>query len=222
MVHARSAFLCCGGEKSRFVAAHPVFETRTSQASSASTRQWPIVQRRSGGGIVMYLMVVVLLMGVLPVVSIIAEGALSHGGADLALLIGKWFVFWSVGVRLILAGLRQIANPSFTAESIFGVRDKGALTIVRELGCGNLSHRAARALRSLQSGVDHARGGRGRSLLRAGWRPAPHERGSKLERDHRDGLGSLHLSRARRLSRRSALPSRMSIAGDRGDRSSAS
>jgi hypothetical protein len=87
----------------------------------------------------MYLVVVVLLMGVLPVVSIVAEAALSHGGADLAHLIGKWFVFWPVGVRLILAGLRQIANPSFTAESIFGVRDKGALTIVRELGFGNLS-----------------------------------------------------------------------------------
>jgi hypothetical protein len=87
----------------------------------------------------MYLVVVVLLMGVLPVVSIVAEAALSHGGADLILLIGKWFVFWSVGVRLILAGLRQIADPSFTAESIFGVRDEGALSIVRELGFANLS-----------------------------------------------------------------------------------
>jgi hypothetical protein len=86
----------------------------------------------------MYLVVVVLLMGVLPVVSIVAEGALSHG-VDLTLLIGKWFVFWPVGVRLILAGVRQIANPSFTAESIFGVRDTGAHPIVRELGFGNLS-----------------------------------------------------------------------------------
>jgi hypothetical protein len=124
MVHARSAFLCCGGEKLHFVAADAIFENRTSLAS---TRQSPIVHRRSGGGIVMYLAVVVLLMGVLPAVSIVAEAALSHGGADLTLLIGKWFVFWSVGVRLILAGLRQTANPSFTAESIFEVRDKGGL-----------------------------------------------------------------------------------------------
>jgi hypothetical protein len=87
----------------------------------------------------MYLTVVILLMGALPVVSIVAEAALSHGGADLTLLIGKWFVFWPVGVRLILAGLRQIANPSFAAESIFRIRDTGALSIVRELGFGNLS-----------------------------------------------------------------------------------
>jgi hypothetical protein len=87
----------------------------------------------------MYLTVVILLMGALPVVSIVAESALFHGGADLVLLVGKWFVFWPVGIRLILAGLRQTTNPSFTAGSIFGVKDKGAHPIVRELGFGNLS-----------------------------------------------------------------------------------
>jgi hypothetical protein len=78
-------------------------------------------------------------MGALPLVSIIAEFALQHGGADPIFLIGKWFVFWSVGVRLMLAGLRQIAQPSFTADAIFGVKDKGALIIVQELGFGDLS-----------------------------------------------------------------------------------
>ncbi len=87
----------------------------------------------------MYLAIVLLLMGVLPVASIVAEAAIAHGGADWTLLIGKWFVFWSVGVRLIFAGLRQIANPSFTAEAIFEVKDKGALIIVQELGFGTLS-----------------------------------------------------------------------------------
>ncbi len=92
-----------------------------------------------GRGIVMYFAVVLLLMGVLPVASIVAEAAILQGGADLTLLIGKWFVFWSVGVRLVLAGVRQIANPSFTAESIFEVKDKGAMIIVQELGVGTLS-----------------------------------------------------------------------------------
>ena len=87
----------------------------------------------------MYLAVIVLLMGVLPIASILVEFVLLHSGADLLFLIGKWFVFWSVGVRLLLAGLRQIANPEFTAETIFGVTDKAALTIVQELGFGNLA-----------------------------------------------------------------------------------
>jgi hypothetical protein len=87
----------------------------------------------------MYLVIVVLLMGVLPVVSILLQAVVLHSGFDPLFLIGKWFVFWSVGVRLLLAGLRQVANPAYTAETIFGVRDKAALPIVRELGFGNLS-----------------------------------------------------------------------------------
>ena len=87
----------------------------------------------------MYLAIVVLLMGVFPAASVVAEAAFQHGGADLTVLIGKWFVFWSVGVRLILAGLRQIMNPAFTAQTIFGIHDQSAFAIVRELGFGNLS-----------------------------------------------------------------------------------
>ena len=87
----------------------------------------------------MYLTAVVLLMAVLPIASILAEAILARGGADVPWLIGKWFVFWSVGVRLMLAGLRQVFNPKFTAETIFGLKDEAALTIVRELGFGNLS-----------------------------------------------------------------------------------
>ena len=87
----------------------------------------------------MYLAVIVLLMGVLPIASILVEFVLLHSSADLLFLIGKWFVFWSVGVRLPLAGLRQIANPEFTAETIFDVKEKAALTIVQELGFGNLA-----------------------------------------------------------------------------------
>jgi hypothetical protein len=78
-------------------------------------------------------------MGVLPIVSILIEFFVPHSSHDLLFLIGKWFVFWSVGIRRMLAGVRQIANPTFTADAIFGVKEKGALTIVQELGFGNLS-----------------------------------------------------------------------------------
>ena len=59
----------------------------------------------------MYL-AVVLLMGVLPIASVLAEIAFSHSETRLPIFIGKWFVFWAVGVRLLLAGLRQIVNPA--------------------------------------------------------------------------------------------------------------
>ena len=87
----------------------------------------------------MYLAMIILLMGVFPALSVIFEFWALHGSADLSFLIGQWFVFWGVGVRLMLAGLRQIANPTFTADVIFGVKEKAALTLVQELGFANLS-----------------------------------------------------------------------------------
>jgi hypothetical protein len=87
----------------------------------------------------MYFVFVVFLMFVLPAASIAVE-ALRFGDADgLMFLVGKWFVFWAVGVRLLLAGIRQVAMPRFTAESIFDIKDPAAHAIVREIGFGNLA-----------------------------------------------------------------------------------
>jgi hypothetical protein len=86
----------------------------------------------------MYLAVVLGFMLVLPVASIAVE-ALVHSGADLWVLVLKWFVFWGVGARLVIAGIRQIANPVFTAKDIFEIDDVRAGKIVQELGFWNLS-----------------------------------------------------------------------------------
>lgn len=85
----------------------------------------------------MYVLIVVALMFVLPLASI---GVDHFGSGQLALsasLVGKWFVFWAVGVRLLTAGLRQMARPQFTAHTILGIHDPRALVLVRELGFGN-------------------------------------------------------------------------------------
>jgi hypothetical protein len=86
----------------------------------------------------MYLAVVLLTMLVLPVGAI----GIDHGsapGTPLMLLVGKWFVFWSAGLRLLLAGLRQFFQPRFTAHEIFGLEDDHALPLVRELGVANFA-----------------------------------------------------------------------------------
>lgn len=99
----------------------------------------------------MYYLMIILLMAVLPIASIIIEHLVDS--ADTLLLAGKWFVFWAGGVRLTMAGVRQIANPAFTAKTIFDIEDAGAQKIVIELGFANL----AMGLVSLAS------------LLRADW-----------------------------------------------------
>jgi hypothetical protein len=87
----------------------------------------------------MYFAVVILLLLILPVASVIAELAVSGGTFNVVFLIGRWFVFWSVGVRLFIAGVRQVVQPRFTAEEIFGIQDSASFPIVREVGFANLS-----------------------------------------------------------------------------------
>jgi hypothetical protein len=91
----------------------------------------------------MYVTMVIALMLALPLISIVAQivltdhGAL-HGAAYLA-VVAKWYVFWAVGARLSLAGLRQIIQPRYTAETILGMKGAEALFFVRELGFANLA-----------------------------------------------------------------------------------
>jgi hypothetical protein len=87
----------------------------------------------------MYFVVVILLLFVFPMASVIAEATLSSNGASIIFLVGKWFAFWAVGVRLFIAGLRQVIQPGFTAKEIFGIQDTASFAIVREVGFANLS-----------------------------------------------------------------------------------
>jgi hypothetical protein len=87
----------------------------------------------------MYFASIALLLLIFPVASIVAEKLLAADTFGVVFLVGRWFVFWSVGVRLFVAGVRQTLQPRFTAEEIFAVRDPGSFAIVREVGFGNLS-----------------------------------------------------------------------------------
>ena len=87
----------------------------------------------------MYLLTVALLTFVLPVASILLDHSLAASAVPWFALIGKWFVFWSAGVRLLLAGLRQFFQPEFTARDIFKLANNDALPIVRELGIANFA-----------------------------------------------------------------------------------
>lgn len=87
----------------------------------------------------MYIAMVVVLMVVCPAVSVLVEAGGGRGSAGIVFLIGKWFVFWAVGIRLFTAGIRQALQPRFTAERIFGAKNAESYAIVREVGFGNLA-----------------------------------------------------------------------------------
>jgi hypothetical protein len=91
----------------------------------------------------MYVPMVIALMLLLPLISIVAQLMLADHSALAAssnlAIVAKWYVFWAVGVRLSLAGLRQIFQPRYTAETILGLKGAESLFFVRELGFANVS-----------------------------------------------------------------------------------
>ena len=68
-----------------------------------------------------------------PLLSVAIEGVVASSALN-ASLVGKWFAFWSVGVRLISAGSRQVLQPEYTAKVILGLESGESLLLVRELG----------------------------------------------------------------------------------------
>ncbi|MGA9851997.1 MAG: DUF6790 family protein [Gammaproteobacteria bacterium] len=86
----------------------------------------------------MYIAIVAVLMLVLPLASIAGEVLFTAAPFSLV-LVGKWFVIWAVGVRLLLAGLRQILQPRYTAQVILSLKSEESLILVRELGFANLA-----------------------------------------------------------------------------------
>jgi hypothetical protein len=87
----------------------------------------------------MYIASVSLLTFILPATSVIAQLLVFKHTTGVLPLVGEWFVFWAVGVRLLIAGLRQVVNPKFTAEEIFNINSAEPLILVRELGFANIS-----------------------------------------------------------------------------------
>lgn len=86
----------------------------------------------------MYFIMIILLMLVLPTGSVLVETLVWHSDASWIALVGKWFVFWGVGIRLALAGGLQVFTPAFTAETL-EIKDPKASVLIRELGFGNLA-----------------------------------------------------------------------------------
>jgi hypothetical protein len=85
----------------------------------------------------LYIISTIAFIFVLPVSGICVE--MFRGQPISVELAGKWFVFSSVGLRLFVAGLKQVKDPAFTAGQIFHISDIKSFAIIRELGFANIS-----------------------------------------------------------------------------------
>ena len=84
-----------------------------------------------------YIISVSILTFIIPIIGLTVE----HFLDDTQLLYEiffKWFIFSAVGLRLFLAGIKQVKNPAFTAKHIFHIDSPECFPILRELGFANI------------------------------------------------------------------------------------
>lgn len=84
-----------------------------------------------------YIAIVTALTFIVPAIGFFIE-YFANGTALTFELFSKWFILSAVGLRLLLAGIRQITKPGFTAQQIFHINDPDCFPIVMELGFANL------------------------------------------------------------------------------------
>jgi hypothetical protein len=89
-----------------------------------------------------YAILVIAQTVVLPIVSGVVE--LVVVGGDPVLVLTRWWVFWGVGTRLLLAGLAQVSGKGPTAEILGSAAPSlQERQLTRELGVANLGMGAA-------------------------------------------------------------------------------
>ena len=86
----------------------------------------------------MYLGTIIVLMLVLPLLSVAAQASMLPDAAALMGLVGKWFTFWGVGVRLPRRSDAGVPPP-IHRRGYFRDRRSSRQAIVREVGFGNLA-----------------------------------------------------------------------------------
>ena len=84
-----------------------------------------------------YIISVSVLTFVIPVIGYITENLAKGTGLTFE-PFGKWFIFSAVGLRLFLAGIKQVKDPGFTAKQIFHIESPESYPILRELGFANI------------------------------------------------------------------------------------
>lgn len=85
----------------------------------------------------LYIISVSILTFIFPVIGFVCDQLTSKTPMTFE-LCGKWFIFSAVGLRLFLAGIKQVKNPEFTANQIFHIDSPESYPILRELGFANI------------------------------------------------------------------------------------
>jgi len=97
-----------------------------------------MAKNNSTGADKFYIISIVVMIFVLPVLSFFIERVINGVPSNTFAALGKWFIFYTAGLRLFIAGIRQIIKPSFTAKTIFHFKTGESFPVIKELGFANV------------------------------------------------------------------------------------
>lgn len=91
-----------------------------------------------------HLIQIIVIMLIMPAIFSIMEIVLKNKKKNKDksnwIIIVKWVLFWSVGIRSLSAGLVQLIHPQYTAQAIFELSTGQEFYIfIRELGVANIA-----------------------------------------------------------------------------------
>lgn len=94
--------------------------------------------RRANKGKHNYIVLVTFLTFIFPIVAAWLEVFINHENYYSFYIFSKWFIFFAVGIRLTIAGMKQVFDPRYTAVEIFKMKTAESFPVIRELGFANL------------------------------------------------------------------------------------
>ena len=92
----------------------------------------------SSGANKFYMVSISVMIFILPIISFSIESLINKNEVNILVPIGKWFIFYAAGLRLFIAGIRQITKPAFTAREIFHFTTDESFPVIKELGFANV------------------------------------------------------------------------------------
>ena len=83
-----------------------------------------------------YFIYVLAVMFLIPSICVVVDFFIIKKENQFINALGKWFIFWMIGIRLLTAGLKQVFDPAFTASMLN--LDSTGFVIIQELGFANV------------------------------------------------------------------------------------
>ncbi len=85
-----------------------------------------------------FILLRILLLFALPLLSTILENQMDHSSWTKQ-QIGKWFIFWNLGIDLFFTGVRQASSPELSPGNVFRFKSQESHQLTRELGFANMA-----------------------------------------------------------------------------------